>query len=135
MALLHPPPPEQPKLKVRWRSGMTPNFEHQQAGVRTFVGVELNADQKFESHDREEVVPWGREYLSAIADGHLWALDEATARAAAGFAGRPKEFRSFMPPPADDAAPEVVSAPAPSPEPSKKVQAALDAAAKADPKR
>ncbi len=94
-----------PDLKVRWRSGFTPNFELQDAHIRGFVGQRANhAEKTIETHDEVELLPYRKEYVMAIAEGHLWACDEKTAKAAAQFAKTPR-WQQFL----------FVEAPAPSP--------------------
>lgn len=109
MPLIHAATPPA-RLKVRYRSGLTPNFELLLAGVRGFVGVRANheageIDPKtlrpigaLESHDEIEELPARKEYVMAIAEGHLWACDEYTAKRAAEYAGKPSEWAEFLAP-------------------------------------
>ena len=111
-----------PNLKVRWRSGMTPDFELQDSNMRGFVGVRANHEEGYlESHDEVVEKPWRKEYVQAIVEGHLWAADEKTAKAAANFSKRPNQWRSFMAPEdlPEQAEPALKTAPAAKlPEPS-----------------
>ena len=83
-------------LKVFHRSGLVTNFEAMKAGIRKFVGVTMCSDRdehgkpcddhgKFMTTDLPEELPQGKEYLMAICEGHLAAMDESTARRAAAF--------------------------------------------------
>lgn len=94
-----------PDLRVRWRSGMTPDFELQDSNIRGFVGVRADHSAgHLEAHDDESTKPWRKEYVQAISEGHLWACDEKTAREAAKFA-RTLDWKQFLAPPSESPAP------------------------------
>src|SRR5438477_4155564 len=111
-----------PRLRVRWRSGMVPNFELLASGQRGFVGVRANHSAgdlnpvtrhpmgALESHDDVEDLPPRKEYLDAIVEEHLWACDEPTGRAAANHAGSRTAWREYL---ADDLGNKEVLSPAP----------------------
>lgn len=96
-----------PDMKVIRASGMTPNFEHQGQNLRAFVGLRMNHSVKLpktpsgdeaiplETTDEVETLPYRKEYVQAIAEGHLLACDEKTARAAAKF-GRTQDWKQFL---------------------------------------
>jgi hypothetical protein len=83
-------------LKVLYRHGLVTNFEAMKAGIRKFVGVSMchDRDEKgdpcgdhgsFLTTDLPEELPQTKEYLMAICEGHLAAMDEPTARRAAAY--------------------------------------------------
>ena len=87
---------QKPTLKVFHRAGMVTNFEALEAGIRKFVGVTMCAERdsdgkptgdhgKFMTTDLAEELPQRKEYLMAIAEGHLAAMDEDTARRAGAY--------------------------------------------------
>lgn len=118
-AAMHAP---KQSLRLRWRSGMTPDFELQEGSppIRGWVGVRRNHDHdngrdhkgrelpkgRIESHDDEVVKPWRPEYLKAIVEEHLWACDEYTAREATKLYGaKGADWKQYLAPPLDPATP------------------------------
>ena len=84
-------------LRVIHRHGMVTDCEELEAGVRKFVGVSMcrdtDADGKptgnhgqFMTADLVVELPKRKEYLMALAEGHLVGADEATARLAHSYA-------------------------------------------------
>jgi hypothetical protein len=117
----HPAPPNLPTLRVLRNHGLVPDFEllESRPPQRGWIGVERNhAEQRLDHVDVVVEKTWRKEYVMALAEGHLLAADEATAREAAKWAGKPADFARYL-------------------APAEKLQAVkdvLDAAAKSDAK-
>jgi hypothetical protein len=98
-------------LKLRHRSGLVPDLELLEANIRGYVGVRADRSAGpdkpelhfLDSHDEVVDKPYRVEYVRAVAEGHLWACDEKTAKAAARFAGCPADWSRFLAPEAPTA--------------------------------